>query len=102
MPRSLVWKLALAFWLVSLIGIVLVAVLAGRLVGQQSAELERQINREAITERLADFYIENNGWPRRPPPPDRRPQRGSVTWAVINEDDRIVLTSHRDFPPIMG
>ena len=97
--RSLVWKLAFAFWLVSLIGIVFVALIAGQIVQRESAEFENRFNRDVVTERLASFYEDNDGWPRRGVI-NGPPQRGGVRWVVLDEAQEVVLTSHRDIEPI--
>ncbi len=91
--RSLVWKLSLTFWLVSLTGIVLVALIASRLVGTQSAEFESQINKTALAGRVTDFYINNNGWSGRQQQERRLSQDDDLAWFVVDKEGKIVLRS---------
>jgi signal transduction histidine kinase len=60
--RSLTIKLVVAFLFVSLIGIVLVAFLAGRITANEFGNFVDAQNQELIINQLADYYEANNGW----------------------------------------
>lgn len=60
--RSLTVKLVLAFTLVSLVGIALVAIMAAQFTGNQFKEFFENQNRELLIADLADFYHQNGSW----------------------------------------
>ena len=60
--RSLTVKLVLAFTLVSLVGIVLVAIMAALFTGNQVREFFENQNREVLIADLADYYRQNGSW----------------------------------------
>jgi signal transduction histidine kinase len=60
--RSLTVKLVLAFTLVSLIGILLVAILTAQFTGNQFREFFENQNRQALISELADYYRQNGSW----------------------------------------
>ena len=60
--RSLTVKLVLAFTLVSLVGIALVAVMAAQFTGTQFRNLAAVQNNEDLIADLADYYLVNKGW----------------------------------------
>lgn len=60
--RSLTVKLVLAFTLVSLVGIALVAILAAMFTGNQIREFFENQNRQALIAELADYYRQNGSW----------------------------------------
>ncbi len=98
--RSLTLKLSLAFWLVSIIGIVLVALLAGRAVNVQSEQFETRQAREFLIGRLQSIYEENGRWPRRGETNLRDIGRNlNVDWVVLdNDNERVELASRPDLP----
>ncbi|MGB1251582.1 MAG: sensor histidine kinase [Candidatus Promineifilaceae bacterium] len=81
--RSLVWKLTAAFWLVSLIGIVFVAVLSGGIIRNRSAEFETIVTRQVVEEQLKDTYMREDRWPDRPA--RRNPGPNTPDWVVVDE-----------------
>jgi two-component system sensor histidine kinase BaeS len=60
--RSLTVKLVLAFTLVSLVGILLVAVMAARFSGNQFREVFEGQNRQALLTDLGNYYHLNGSW----------------------------------------
>lgn len=60
--RSLTVKLVLAFTLVSLVGIGLVALMTARFTGIQFREFFDDQNRQALLVELSDFYQQNGSW----------------------------------------
>jgi len=60
--RSLTVKLVLAFTLVSLVGIVLVAIMAAQFTGNQLRDFFENQNREPLIAELADYYRSNGRW----------------------------------------
>jgi two-component system sensor histidine kinase BaeS len=60
--RSLTVKLLLAFALVSLVGVGLVALISARFTGDQFREFFEDRNREALLIELADYYHVNGSW----------------------------------------
>ena len=60
--RSLTVKLLLAFALVSLVGVGLVALISARFTGDQFREFFEDRNREALLIELADYYHANGSW----------------------------------------
>jgi two-component system sensor histidine kinase BaeS len=60
--RSLTVKLVLAFSLVSLVGIALVAIMAALFTGNQVREFFEGQNRELLIADLADYYSQNGSW----------------------------------------
>ena len=62
MKRSLVLKLTLAFLAVSLLGIALVAVLAGQFTRREFGDFTLRQDEPAILAALADYYREHRSW----------------------------------------
>ena len=60
--RSLTVKLVLAFTLVSLVGIALVAVIAAQFTGNQFRQFFENQNREQLIADLAQYYAQNGSW----------------------------------------
>jgi signal transduction histidine kinase len=60
--RSLTLKLVFAFTLVSLVGIVLVAIMAAQFTGNQLKEFFENQNHESLIAELADYYRSNGRW----------------------------------------
>ena len=60
--RSLTLKLVLAFTLVSLVGILLVAAMAARFSGNQFREVFEGQNRQALITDLGNYYRQNGRW----------------------------------------
>ncbi len=60
--RSLTLKLVLAFTLVSLVGIGLVALMTARFTGDQFREYFENQNRTALVAELVDYYAQENSW----------------------------------------
>ena len=92
--RSLVWKLTAAFWFVSLIGIVFVAVLSNRIIQTRSADFENDVGRQVVEEQLVDVYMRGGEWPRRPAA--REPGPGSPEWTVVDALGEVQYTNHRN------
>lgn len=96
MLRSLLWKLALAFALVSLIGIVLVVLLLLWQVDTRSQAFESAFNRDIAGDFLADIYRANGGWPARIPAGAPFPRgRGMGEWVVLDADGRVIYSSRQ-------
>lgn len=92
--RSLVWKLTAAFWMVSLIGIIFVAVLSGRLIQARSADFEANVRRQEVEKQLIDTYMSNDdSWPRQPVP---RQQGPNPEWLVIDKSGDIQFANRRN------
>ncbi|HFQ93603.1 MAG TPA: HAMP domain-containing protein [Anaerolineae bacterium] len=86
---SLTVKLTLAFLLVSLAGIALVALFAGAVAAREFDSFVAAQNEELLVNQLAAFYEENGGWRGRSLPPlqqlnQRRPD-GARLFAVADE-----------------
>jgi two-component system, OmpR family, sensor histidine kinase BaeS len=62
MSRSLTLKLILAFLAVSLVGIGLVAVLAGRIASVEFSGFVQQQQRQQLARELANYYETHGGW----------------------------------------
>ncbi len=60
--RSLTIKLVLAFTLVSLVGILLVAIMAARFTENQFRVFFENQNRQELIAELADYYRQNGSW----------------------------------------
>ncbi len=60
--RSLTVKLVLAFTLVSLVGIALVAIMAAQFTGNQFREFFEDQNRESLIADLRNYYSLNGSW----------------------------------------
>ena len=60
--RSLTAKLVLAFTLVSLVGILLVAAMAAQFSGDQFREVFEGQNREELINDLGNYYRQNSTW----------------------------------------
>jgi len=60
--RSLTVKLVLGFAAVSLLGIVLVAIMAAQFTGNQFRQFFENQNREALMADLAEYYQQNGSW----------------------------------------
>ena len=97
--RSLAWKLSAAFCLVSLIGIVLVTAVTGQRANAISAELETRVNRNALVDRLEEWYSDRGGWPREQARAPRQLQRLEVEWQVVDENGRVILSEWGRSPP---
>lgn len=88
--RSLTTKLTLAFLLVSLIGIVIVAILANRFVRTASGDFEDEFSRSLLLEQLVAEYEQEGKWPRRDQiPPHLR--RSPLPFAVVDAAGKKVL-----------
>ncbi len=98
--RSLTLKLSLAFWLVSIIGIVLIAVLAEQSVNVQAEQFESRQAQEFLLGRLQTFYEENNRWPRRGNSIPREIERNvNIDWIVYAaRDNDIEFASRQNLP----
>jgi two-component system, OmpR family, sensor histidine kinase BaeS len=57
--RSLLFKLSLAFWLVSISGIVIIALLAGRVSQQEFNRFVNEAQYQGLIDSLAKFYAEH-------------------------------------------
>jgi signal transduction histidine kinase len=60
--RSLALKLVLAFTLVSLVGIALVAIMAARFTGDQFRELLEAQDNDALISELSEYYSRDGSW----------------------------------------
>ncbi|GAH35674.1 unnamed protein product, partial [marine sediment metagenome] len=60
--RSLSVKLVLAFTLVSLVGIALVAIMAAQFTGNQFRDFFENQNRESLITDLGNYYRQNGSW----------------------------------------
>ena len=93
MLRSLTIKLTLAFGGVSLIGVVLVALLATRITENQVNSLLNQQEQVRIAQELADFYESEGSWEAVS---DRiRGDYSPREFVVIDDQNRIVLPGLR-------
>ena len=57
--RSLLLKLILAFWLISILGIGLMALLASRFIQDEFTRFTRENRYQGLTEQLSDYYLKN-------------------------------------------
>jgi two-component system, OmpR family, sensor histidine kinase BaeS len=62
MNRSLTFKLIIAFLVVSLVGIGLVALLAGRIARVEVSDFVRQQQRQQLARELTDYYQQQGSW----------------------------------------
>ena len=60
--RSLTWKLVLAFLLVSLISVVLVALLVSQRTRSEFDRFLSARDRDVLISALSDYYAANNSW----------------------------------------
>ncbi len=92
---SLTVKLTLAFLLVSLVGIALVAVFAGAVAAREFDSFVAAQNRELLANQLADFYEENGGWRGRELPElqqlNQNRRGGHRLFAVADERGVVVV-----------
>jgi signal transduction histidine kinase len=95
MMRSLVFKLSLAFLLVSLVGIALVAVLAGRVSANEFSNFADAQSDSLLMDQLVNYYEINGNWDNL----DRigiggaGPENGQIRpFVVIDTQNRIVLS----------
>lgn len=96
MSRSILLKLALAFWLISLVGVALVAFFALRITASEFDQFLTNQDQAEAADALADYYETNGGWQGAQTvlaafDAEPGPGRGSHTFAVANEDGRIVV-----------
>jgi signal transduction histidine kinase len=108
--RSLAVRLTLAFLVVSLLGIVLVAVLAGRFTEREFGAFILRQREAAIVEALAGYYQEHGSWDglaasgvlagivqSQSPSPNNGPERWPVGLGVADVSGALV-TPHRGPP----
>lgn len=91
--RSLTVKLVLGFAAVSLLGIVLVAIMAAQFTGNQFRQFFENQNREALMADLAEYYQQNGSW-RGLDRIARNPafvQKYGWRFVVADSHDKIVL-----------
>jgi hypothetical protein len=62
MNRSLTFKLIISFLAVSLVGIGLVALLAGRIARVEVSDFVQQQQRQQLARELADYYQQQGSW----------------------------------------
>ncbi|MFO7539213.1 MAG: ATP-binding protein [Chloroflexota bacterium] len=62
MTRSLTFKLIISFLAVSLVGIGLVALLAGRIANLEFSDFVQQQQRQQLARELADYYRQQGDW----------------------------------------
>ena len=93
--RSLTVKLLLAFALVSLVGVGLVALISARFTGDQFREFFEDRNREALLTELADYYRQNGSWVGIDRLAARNDFMQKFGWgfAVVDTDGNVVLPS---------
>lgn len=93
--RSLTVKLLLAFALVSLVGVGLVALISARFTGDQFREFFEDRNREALISELADYYRANGSWRGidRLAAKNDFMQKYGWGFAVVDKDGNVVLPS---------
>ncbi|VAW30656.1 Two-component system sensor histidine kinase [hydrothermal vent metagenome] len=92
--RSLVVKLSLAFLLVSLIGIALVALFAGRVSTNEFGKFFDAQEDSVLVQQLANFYEVNDGWQgleRVGIGRERRIEGQTRPFAVIDDQGQVVL-----------
>jgi signal transduction histidine kinase len=93
MMRSLTGKLVLAFTLVSLVGILLVAAMAARFSGNQFREVFEGQNRSALIADLGNYYFQNGSWRgiERVSNNPRFSQKYGWGFVVVDPQGRVVL-----------
>lgn len=62
LKRSLLFKLILAFWVVSILGIVAVAFLAGRVSQQEFSRFVNERNYQSLVDKLSIYYTEKGNF----------------------------------------
>lgn len=98
--RSLTSKLVLAFWLVSMLGIALVAVLAGVFAERQLGNLARSQTAELLAAELTGYYAEQGSWQGLSWPDSLRgPRRmhgrvGEPPFVLYDQNGRAILRSN--------
>lgn len=97
--RSLVFKLVLAFFAVSLIGIAFMAVLAGRVTAREFGTFLNSQNQESIVAQLGEHYRHSGGWggvenifPGRNIPPSIGTAR---SFALVNPQGFVLIPTSR-------
>ncbi|HID51058.1 MAG TPA: hypothetical protein EYP41_03350, partial [Anaerolineae bacterium] len=92
---SLTVKLTLAFLLVSLVGIALVAVFAGAVAAREFDSFVAVQNEELLVNQLAAFYEENGAWHGRELPElqqlNQNRRSGQRLFAVVDERGVVVV-----------
>lgn len=98
--RSLTAKLVLAFWLVSMLGIALVAVSAGVFAERQLGNFARSQAAQDLAADLTDYYAERGTWDSLPAGEFRRggrhmPHRiGETPFVLYDRSGVVVLSSN--------
>ena len=98
--RSLSLKLVLAFTLVSLVGIALVAIMAARFTGDQFRELLEAQDNEALISELSEYYSRDGSWKGIGRLTNRQAfsQRYGRGFVVFNEQGEIIVPDPEVFP----
>jgi len=91
MTRSLVFKLTIAFWLVSLIGVALVAFFAVRATSNEFDTLQDDRMRQTLVDRLAGYYATTGSWDGAERALQRLMQDMQTPFAVADLNQDVVL-----------
>ncbi|MCA9921840.1 MAG: HAMP domain-containing protein, partial [Anaerolineales bacterium] len=91
MTRSLAFKLTIAFWLVSLIGVSLVAFFAVRATSNEFDTLQNDRTRRTLVDQLAGYYATSGSWDGVGATLQLLTQDTQTPFAVADLDQNIVL-----------
>ena len=93
--HSLVWKLSIAFVLVSLVGIILISVTTSNLVKAGSGTFELSY----FAQQMGEYYQEYGEWPVARGEKNGRNRFGppNIRWEVINSNGDVVASNHDNF-----
>jgi signal transduction histidine kinase len=112
MKRSLVLKLTLAFLVVSLLGIALVAVLAGQFTRREFRDFTLRQDEPAILTALADYYRQQGSWEgvatsgvldflrREGPLPAQSPERAWPFGVILVDPGGAIIAPLRETGPV--
>ena len=96
--RSLTWKLVLAFLLVSLISVVLVALLVSQRTRSEFDRFLSARDRDVLISALSDYYAANNSWENVGPAlAESPPLSFYIRGAVLLDADGVVVLANRGY-----
>lgn len=91
MTRSLVFKLTLAFWLVSLIGVTLVALFAVRATNNEFSTLQNDRIRKSLVDQSASYYAATGSWEGAGVTLQRLVQDTNTPFAIVDPQRRVII-----------
>lgn len=104
MTRSLAIKLTVSFWLVSLIGVTLVALFAVLATSNEYNTLQDDRLKGRVVDQLASFYAATGSWQGVDSTINRLQRDNKLPFALADADQHVILpgmgiTSERPLPP---